>query len=214
MPRRILGACPDGIRPDPDGEVTPRQTSCLQGKRGSLMDEHHEHQTRTGRIPSIATASPPLAWYQPPPSQPLPTYAGFWRRFLAVVIDSVLLSFIPIPFDGMLESLIPTEVSADAVWPTFAVWFAASLIPSTALGWLYFALMESSSWQATLGKRALGVAVTDLAGNRISFGRATVRYFAQYLSVLTLGVGYFIQPFTEKRQTLHDMVSGTVVVRV
>jgi uncharacterized RDD family membrane protein YckC len=55
--------------------------------------------------------------------------------------------------------------------------------------------------------------VTDLAGNRISFGRATVRYFAQYLSVLTLGVGYFIQPFTEKRQALHDMVAGTVVVR-
>ena len=79
--------------------------------------------------------------------------------------------------------------------------------------WLYFALMESSSKQATLGKMALGIRVTDVNGNRIGFGRATGRHFAKILSGLILGIGFLMAAFTEKKQALHDMIAGTLVVK-
>jgi len=81
------------------------------------------------------------------------------------------------------------------------------------LTWLYYALLESSSWQATLGKKALGLEVTDLAGGRISFGRATGRYFARWISAMTLGIGFIMAGFTEKKQALHDILVGTLVIR-
>lgn len=77
--------------------------------------------------------------------------------------------------------------------------------------WLYEALMTSSSKQATVGKIALGLRVTDLQGNRISFGRASGRHFSKYVSQLLLFVGFLIQPFTPKRQALHDIMAGTLV---
>jgi uncharacterized RDD family membrane protein YckC len=81
-----------------------------------------------------------------------------------------------------------------------------------AAGWLYFALMESSSKQGTLGKMALSIMVTDVNGNRITFGRATGRYFGKFLSGLILYIGYIMVAFTEKKQGLHDMIAGTLVV--
>jgi uncharacterized RDD family membrane protein YckC len=81
------------------------------------------------------------------------------------------------------------------------------------LNWLYEAGFTSSARQATPGKMALSLVVTDLAESRISFGRASGRHFAKYLSSFTLLIGYLIQPFTEKRQALHDLLAGTLVVR-
>ena len=81
-----------------------------------------------------------------------------------------------------------------------------------AIQWLYFALMESSKNQATLGKMALGLRVTDLNGNRISFGKATGRYFGKILSSMTLLIGYIMAAFTAKKQALHDFVAGTLVL--
>ena len=80
------------------------------------------------------------------------------------------------------------------------------------LGWLYFALMESSNNRATLGKMALGIIVTDAQGDKISFGKATGRYFAKILSTLILLIGYLMAGWTAKKQTLHDMVADTLVV--
>jgi uncharacterized RDD family membrane protein YckC len=79
--------------------------------------------------------------------------------------------------------------------------------------WLYVATSESSSAQSTLGKRALRLRVTDMAGRRISFGRATGRNFAKVLSALTLLVGFVMAAFTSRRQALHDLVAETVVLR-
>jgi uncharacterized RDD family membrane protein YckC len=81
------------------------------------------------------------------------------------------------------------------------------------LNWLYYSLLESSAWQATLGKKALGLEVTDLDGNRISFGRATGRFFAKFISSIILGIGYIMAGFTEKKQALHDILAGTLVIR-
>lgn len=81
------------------------------------------------------------------------------------------------------------------------------------VSWLYYALSESSPKQATLGKQALGIVVTDLNGKRISFGKATGRYFGKYLSTITLFIGYLMAAFTDKNQALHDIMAGTLVVK-
>ena len=73
--------------------------------------------------------------------------------------------------------------------------------------------MESSRRQATLGKMALGIRVTDLDGRRVSFARASGRWFGKILSSLIFGIGYLMVAFTEKKQGLHDMIAGTRVMR-
>ena len=89
-----------------------------------------------------------------------------------------------------------------------------TLIATLFGSWLYEAFMESSSYQATLGKMIFGMRVTDLNGNRISFERATGRHFAKWLSGLALGIGYIMVAFTERKQGLHDLLAGTLVRRV
>ena len=78
----------------------------------------------------------------------------------------------------------------------------------TMASWLYWASMESSPWQATLGKKALGIEVTDFAGRRISFARASGRYFGKIIFI-----GFILAGFTERKQALHDMIAGCLVVR-
>ncbi len=166
---------------------------------------------------SSSGASPPLAWHQREPLKPIWTYAGFWQRFLANLIDGVVLSVVNYPLSSFLNEILASvfdvDPFTDSVWLALSVSIAASLLLPTLLAWLYYAVLESSSRQATLGKRALGITVTDLEGGRISFGRATGRFFAHYISALLLLLGFLIQPFTPKRQALHDMIAGTLVVR-
>jgi uncharacterized RDD family membrane protein YckC len=177
------------------------------------MDELH---AGGGRITAVATESPSLAWRQLPPLAPSPAYAEFWRRFLASFIDGVLMGFALSQFNLVLNLILGRVIEAgdaeEDLWRALAVWLIASITLCIVLNWLYFAVMESSPWQATLGKRALGMVVTDLAGNRISFGRATGRFFARFVSGILLYLGYLIQPFTAKRQALHDIIAGTLVV--
>lgn len=96
------------------------------------------------------------------------------------------------------------------------------LLPAINLGlngfeillmWLYYAFLESSSWQGTIGKKAVGLRVTDMNGNRISFGRATGRYFGMILSGVICFIGWIMIAFTEKKQGLHDMLAGTLVLK-
>jgi uncharacterized RDD family membrane protein YckC len=81
------------------------------------------------------------------------------------------------------------------------------------VNWLYFALMESSSWQATLGKRAVGVKVINEQGSRVSFITATIRYIGKIVSGAILLIGYIMAAFTAKKQALHDMIATTYVVK-
>jgi uncharacterized RDD family membrane protein YckC len=81
------------------------------------------------------------------------------------------------------------------------------------LSWIYYASMESSTWQATLGKKILGLKVTDLVGNRISFARASGRFFGKILSGMILGIGFLMAGFTARKQALHDILAGCLVLR-
>lgn len=84
---------------------------------------------------------------------------------------------------------------------------------ASVLAWLYFALQESSGWMATLGKRAMGLAVQGVDGRQLSFIQATIRWAGRWLSGLLFGLGYLLAGFTERRQALHDLLAGTVVVQ-
>jgi uncharacterized RDD family membrane protein YckC len=127
-------------------------------------------------------------------------YAGFWRRVAAALIDGILVGVV-----SWIVTLIFSGIS-DGAEVT-----AQILVLIAAYG--YYAGMESSSYQATVGKIALGIQVTDLNGNRISFGRALGRNLAEILSALIFGIGYIMVAFTPKKQGLHDMIAGTLVVQ-
>jgi len=135
---------------------------------------------------------------QPKPSgTPLPhagSYAGFWVRFVAMIVDAVILAVA----GGLIS----------------AAAFGAGLALSLFLPWLYEAFMLSSEWQATVGKRAMSIMVTGVDGSRISFARATGRHFAKYISAFILCIGFIIAAFTAKKQALHDMIAETLVVKL
>lgn len=127
-------------------------------------------------------------------------YAGFWRRFAAYAIDYLLIfaGSAALAIAGSLTGLLPVGA------PEFSAVVLAGYF-------LYCALLESSRWQATVGKRALGIRVTSHRGERIGFGRAAARFAAKLLSGLTLCLGYLLFFVTKRRQTLHDLIAGTLV---
>ena len=135
-------------------------------------------------------------------------YAGFWLRVGASILDSLIIG---LPVGIILIIVMIPMVLQD---PDFndsgftGIIYLLSIVGT----WLYYALMESSSWQGTLGKKIVGIKVTDLDGNRISFGRATGRYFGKMLSGIFY-IGFFMVAATEKKQGLHDMLASCLVVK-
>lgn len=151
------------------------------------------------------------------------TYAGFWKRFLAYIIDSIVLSLVSvvlmIPFFiiagvGAFSSSSDynDQMSAGVLAAVLGGYLLVAILIILLAGWLYFALMEASSRGATLGKMALGIRVVDLTGNRVSFGRATGRYFGKLVSGLILYIGYIMAGFTQQKQALHDIMAGCLVI--
>jgi len=102
--------------------------------------------------------------------------------------------------------------AALAAYAAFYNAMLPAILVQLVLTWLYFAFCESSPWQATLGKLALGIRVVDMEGNRISFLRATGRHFAKLLSGLILMIGYVMVAFTQRKQGLHDIIASTLVL--
>jgi uncharacterized RDD family membrane protein YckC len=142
-------------------------------------------------------------------------YAGFWLRVVAIIIDGLVfspLSIISLLLQHWAQSVEQNSPNSALMLGIGLLLIADGLFILVAR-WLYFALMESSSWQATLGKKALGLRVTGMDGQRIGFGRATGRYFGKILSALTLFIGFMMAGFTPRKQALHDMIAGTLVVR-
>ena len=140
-------------------------------------------------------------------------YGGFWWRVLAYFIDTIILNIAVSIISGILglgigTSMMMMEGGQESIYSAALL---MSVLISFVLQWLYFAIMESSPLQATLGKLVVGVVVTDFNGNRISFGRATGRYFAKILSSIILFIGFIMVAFTERKQGLHDMIAGTLV---
>ena len=128
-------------------------------------------------------------------------YAEFWKRVVATVIDTLV--FLPLIGYILREPTVNPHASSTVM--ILAVFFSV-------LMWLYYAGMESSSSQATIGKMLMGIKVTDMQGKRITFARASGRFFAKILSKSILYIGFIMAAFTEKKQGLHDVLAKTLVV--
>jgi len=133
-------------------------------------------------------------------------YAGFWKRLAAAVIDMVTLAIVGAFVGGFVGGLY------GALTGTAAGSHVLGRAVGILVGWMYYAIMESSQTQATLGKMAVGIKVTDASGESVSFARATARHFAKILSAIPLAMGYIAVAFTKKKQGLHDMLAGCLVV--
>ncbi|HSC45156.1 MAG TPA: RDD family protein [Candidatus Acidoferrum sp.] len=175
---------------------------------------------------SSAYAAPAPAGAVSPHWLPTPTrtYAGFWLRLVAHLVDGILIGVV------MMALLIPLAVMTgvgaglrrfhpnDPPDPAMVMAFIGSLwlliLVAVIGGWLYNAYCESSEWQATPGKKILNLVVTDLNGNRVTFGRASGRFFAKMISgIIPFGIGYIMAGFTERKQALHDMIASCLVLR-
>ncbi len=141
----------------------------------------------------------------------LTNYAGFWNRFGALIIDIIIIS-VPTYFLAVLFGDDPNNRathSGKAEGHYFTIYNAISFLAN----WLYFALLESSGRQATFGKQALGLYITDTEGRRLTFLQATLRYFGKIISVLIFGIGCIMAAFTARKQALHDIIANTLVLR-
>ena len=133
-------------------------------------------------------------------------YSGFWKRFAAFLIDAIIVGLVIL----IISAGMGFSVGLGGVGGPGAS--LLGILIAVAAPWLYWAGMESSRHQATIGKMALGMAVTDNLQNRMTFMRASARYYGKYLSSMTLLVGFIMAGFTERKQALHDMLAGSVVV--
>jgi uncharacterized RDD family membrane protein YckC len=141
-------------------------------------------------------------------------YGGFWIRVVAAIIDAIILRVVVAPVGMIFGGLGMAGMMSGIPHAGLGILGGGITIILLVFGsWLYEAFMESSSYQATLGKMIFGMKVTDLYGNRISFERATGRHFAKWLSAMILGIGYIMVGLTDRKQGLHDLLAGTLVRR-
>jgi len=191
---------------DPDTAIT-RDTARAHRPTAAIDTGH-----------SLAAAATPttdeLGALRLPPGPTL--HAGFWRRCAALGIDGLVIGLLAVALQLLLASTTFGALSLSNVDPAALVALLPMLMVAMALvfvgQWLYFALFESSRWQATPGKRALGLKVVGETGHRIGFGQATGRYFGKILSGVIFNIGYLMAGLTERKQALHDFMAGTFVV--
>ncbi|MGC1107696.1 MAG: RDD family protein [Candidatus Acidiferrales bacterium] len=204
------------------GSAVPESSSfCPQCGRSTVgASAGHASASPVDVIASPAgiSATPVVA------AAPVLVYAGFWLRLVAYLIDMVILVCAELAFalilifgTGLIAVIrrLPENPTPDEIF-TGAVIFALIVfaVGMTALLWLYYACMESSRFQGTLGKMALGLIVTDLRAQPVSFGRATGRFFAKFITgLIPLAIGYIMAGFTAKKQALHDMIASCLVLR-
>jgi uncharacterized RDD family membrane protein YckC len=163
--------------------------------------------------PASAYAAPATAYQAIAPVAGV-GYGGFWIRVVAAIIDAIILRVVVAPVGMIFGGLGMAGMMSGIPHRGLRILGGGVTIILLIFGsWLYEAFMESSSYQATLGKMIFGMKVTDLNGNRISFERATGRHFAKWLSTMILGIGYIMVGLTDRKQGLHDLLAGTLVRR-
>ncbi|MGI4744783.1 MAG: RDD family protein [Janthinobacterium lividum] len=171
--------------------------------------------------PSLAS-TPGLVW----------NYAGFWWRLLAWMVDCLVLSAAEYALGiatGLRQVGLTTNNDDQSARQISDIAYSTSFsYPASgwhlhggglsALGLVltigYFVLMESSHWQATLGKRVCKLRVTDIDGRRIGIPRALGRYLGKFVSAFILGIGFLMVGWTRRKQGLHDLMADTLVMRL
>lgn len=192
---------------------------CPKCMRELDIDERYAGNEVTCGSCDYVFVAPPIPGREPSRFAPgafggLISYAGFWKRGAAAFIDLIVLVIAGTLLSCVFGALIFAIMSmggADAA-EIEAIGNVFNFIVGPGMNWIYFALFESSTNQATPGKIALGIAVADLDGNRISFVRASVRHWGKFFSALIFFIGFFMAAFTDKKQALHDMMAGCLVI--
>ena len=193
----------DGLNCPKCGTLSPEGSrfcaACGQAMFGSSGEEQ-EQAVRTPAKPGLVRIG----------------YAGFWLRLAAYLIDNLLLGFVL--GNVLLRPLIgkPGGIPANDPWFLFtntSPQVSALLLLFLMGNWVYFSVLESSAWRATIGKKILGLQVVDLAGHRLSFARASGRFFGKIVSSMTLLIGFLMAGFTARKQALHDILASCLVIR-
>ena len=142
-------------------------------------------------------------------------YGGFWLRFVASIIDALVMTPVNMILGGIIGGIMGAILGAQGVnIETIQIAGAiAGFVIGTVGQWLYFTIMETSNKQATVGKMALGLKVTNLQGEKMTMGQANGRFWGKYISSMTLLIGYIMAAFTAKKQALHDIMAGALVVK-
>ena len=134
-------------------------------------------------------------------------YAGFWDRFAALVADVVVLVLLGLGI-GFSLVFLRTTMGLEPVWSE-----SADKAIGFVIGWFYFAGMEASRFQATIGKLGIGIMVVDSEGGRVSFKIASWRYVAKLISWVVFFLGFVVAAFTPRKQAFHDFAANTIVVK-
>jgi uncharacterized RDD family membrane protein YckC len=171
--------------------------------------------------PELASAvsgpASPIGYYNPVAAGAMggqPIYAGFWLRWVAAIIDGLLLGVVGFILNFVIRLQHPIiNNPGRAPQFFFLEFFTLPALLGWVIAWLYHSLMESSPTQGSLGKMALGLIVTDMAGQRITFARASGRFWGKFLSEMTLFIGYMMAGWTERKQALHDILASCLVIR-
>ncbi len=184
-------------------ELRPGDELSFGGVTASIVDSNNlsptVQETHSESFPQKVKKARPQKSNSNEPGQL--EYLGFFPRLITSIIDYVVLTIanfilvLPFMSDKALAGIINIAYALVAYW-------------------LYYTLMESSHYQATLGKLALKCKVTDLDGERIGFGQANARYWAKMVSCISLMGGYLMPFFNSKKQTLHDKIAKCVVIKV
>jgi uncharacterized RDD family membrane protein YckC len=210
------GLWPDGIMV---AEVGSSTWAAYRSAPPPPRDEPLPQEDVTARGSVLVTPIAPAAGARAPSmplvgSTSLPAgaaiHAGFWRRCAALLIDSFIVGIGGAVVQGVFGLGI---AFSEAARPAAFIGITGLAMLVMFVGqWLYFALFECGRLQATPGKLALGIKVVDDLGRRVDFGRASGRYFGKILSSLILNIGYLMAGWTARKQALHDLLAGTLVV--
>ena len=185
-------AAPQPVRDLPDASTGLADDAVTDTAPLALVEE-----------PADAIAATPVIL---PPGAAI--HAGFWRRCAAYLLDSIVLAVV----SWIVFAISAMSFRSSGAITALTVGVFANTLVMLVIAWLYFALQECSAAQATLGKRALGIKVTDDEGSRISFSRASGRFFAKGISGIIFDIGFLMAGWTARKQALHDMMAGTLVV--
>jgi uncharacterized RDD family membrane protein YckC len=137
-------------------------------------------------------------------------FAGFWTRFASSFIDGIITTT-AMTFIGLIEGAVLTGILGSNSQAA-DIGKGITGLMNFVLPWLYFAFLQTSATEGSVGMMAVGIKVTNLSGGRITFGQATGRYFASLLSGCLLGIGYLMMLWSPRKQTLHDQLAGTLVI--
>jgi uncharacterized RDD family membrane protein YckC len=151
-----------------------------------------------------------IKWLQPTPLENQHQFAGFWIRVCAYIIDVLVIFCLMFPI-VLAYTVYVSILASQNLRPDLVIQLLYNLF-SFILGISYFTYCHGSKRQATVGKRCVGIYVINSEGEKLSRLHAFGRYFALFLSSITLCIGYMMAGWTKKKQALHDLVAGTYVV--